>query len=402
MTTFVHKHYKFIFFLGTLIIASLWVSRISPAPPQTNIIDLADAFLHGRLDLIQPVRVWNDYAVFHHKFFIHYGPLPGVLFMPFVILFGLNFSQQVIIPFIFLITFVGIYKICRNIGAISSNALWLATFFVFGTIYLILTLTEITSYNVQIIGLLFLVLAILEFTGKSRPILVGLFLSLAGLTRATIYPAVIFFILESLFKRDLTWRYKLIQIISLVALPTLSLFFLGFYNYARFGNVLDTGYGYIPETFPGLIAAKEYGVFSLKHIPGNLYMFLFKGPEPIHSDKFSFVLQFPYLRASEWGMGIFFTSPVLVYLILTKLKERYVLSSLITAGVLLIIPLTFYGMGIWQYGYRYALDIYPFLILILCSIFKKEIPLFAKCLIVYGIVFNLLFMYSIWHVYPFK
>lgn len=201
--------------------------------------------------------------------------------------------------------------------------------------------------------------------------------------------------------RNKTWHYKLNQIFKLITLPLVSLALFGFYNYYRFGNFLDTGYGYIPETFPGLIAAKEYGLFSLKHLPGNLYILLFKSPEPIYLDNFSFVLKFPYLEASKWGMGIFFTSPVLVYLILAQLKERYVLSSLITTGILLIVPLTFYGMGIWQYGYRYALDIYPFLLLILGSIFKKEMPFLAKCLIVCGIIFNLLFMYSIWGVYPF-
>lgn len=402
MNKFIKNNWLFLLFLMALTFLSSWVSRISPAPPQTNLVDLANAFLYGRSDLIQPVRVWNDYAVFHNKFFIHYGPLPGVLFMPLVFLFGLDFPQQIIIPLLSLITAIGIYKIMRNLDVVSPSALWLVTFFIFGTIYLILSLTTITSYNIQVLGLMFLVLAILEFTGRSRPFLIGLFLGLAGLTRAAIYPAILFFLLEFMFEKNKTWYYKLNQILSLVAFPLLSLIFWGFYNYPRFGNFFDTGYGYIPETYPGLIAAKEYGVFSLKHIPGNLYMLLFKGPEPIRLENFSFVLKFPYLRASEWGMGIFFTSPVFVYLILAKLKERYVLSSLITAGALLIIPSTFYGMGIWQYGYRYALDIYPFLILILGSIFKKEIPFLAKCLIVYGIIFNLLFMYSIWYKYPFN
>lgn len=159
MTNFFWKNYKFIFFLGILVFASLWVSRISPAPPQTNLVDLAYSFLRGRLDLVPPIRVWNDYAVFHNKFFIPYGPLPGILFMPFVFVFDLDFPQQIIIPFISLITFIGIYKTARNIGVTSPNALWLATFFIFGTIYLILSLTTITSYNIQVLGLLFLVLA---------------------------------------------------------------------------------------------------------------------------------------------------------------------------------------------------------------------------------------------------
>jgi len=87
--------------------------------------------------------------------------------------------------------------------------------------------------------------------------------------------------------------------------------------------------------------------------------------------------------------------------LLAKLKDRYVFSSLITTFFLSIPVLTYYGIGVWQYGYRYALDFYPFLFLILLSVFKDGLPLKAKVLIIYSILFNLLFMYSIWYKYPF-
>lgn len=181
-----------------------------------------------------------------------------------------------------------------------------------------------------------------------------------------------------------------------------SLIILGTYNYYRFGNPFETGYTYDPGTYIAYTKAKSYGLISPVHIPGNLYVFLFMPPDAVHQDQDSYVLKFPYLRANEWGMGIFFTSPLFLYLILTDKKKKYVVPAFITIPALLIIPLTYYTTGLWQYGYRYALDIYPFLMIILITIFReKGLPKLAKFFILYSIIFNLLFMYSIWYKYSF-
>ena len=60
--------------------------------------------------------------------------------------------------------------------------------------------------------------------------------------------------------------------------------------------------------------AREYGLFNLKHIPGNLYHFFLATPLPVFADSLSHVLKFPYLKADPWGMGIFITSPIFIYL----------------------------------------------------------------------------------------
>lgn len=100
-------------------------------------------------------------------------------------------------------------------------------------------------------------------------------------------------------------------------------------------------------------------------------------------------------------MGIFFTSPLFLYIFLSKLKQKYVINSWLTVSLMLILILTYFGTGVVQFGFRYAVDFYPFLFIILASFFKDRLSLMAKSLIVYSIFFNFFFMLSIWGIYPF-
>jgi len=101
-------------------------------------------------------------------------------------------------------------------------------------------------------------------------------------------------------------------------------------------------------------------------------------------------------------MGIFFTSPFLLYVFLVDFKKYKIAFSSLISCITGILPALFYGgVGVWQFGYRYALDIYPFLFLILSLYFKEKMPILAKLLIFYSVVFNTFLMGSIWGAYPF-
>lgn len=399
--SFVQANINFILFSLLCWLGALWIaSTISPAPTQTNFVDLAYAFIHGKLYLLDPIRTWNDYALYHGKFYVFFGPIPALLLVPFVLIFGLSTPQQLLMPISSIIIFVAIMRICRNLGTTLSTAWWMAIFFVFSSIYLFLSITTISAYTTQVITVLFIFLALWEFTGKKRFWIIALCVACAGMTRPIGYLSAFFFVCEMILNNT-PLHMKLKKLFLLFSIIGMSVVIIAFYNVARFGSFSETGYRYESTYDLRYTVAKSYGRSSLTHLPGNIYMMLFKSPEPIFADGFSYVLKFPYIRVSEWGMGIFFTSPILIYLILLRPRTSYTLSAVLTIIILLVIPLTYYSIGLWQYGYRYALEIYPFLIILLASIFKKETPLFAKILIVYSIIFNLLFMYSIFYKYPF-
>lgn len=368
---------------------------------QQHYIGLAESFLHLKLHLDFPsdYQAEGDISYFNNHYYVYFGPTPSLLLTPLVYFFGNKISQQVLIIPLLPLIFLFIYKISRAQKFNPLDSLWLSIFFIFGTLVIHLSLINITAYQVQIISLTFLLAALFLYLYRKNWLLIGVFIALAGSTRFTLYLSSIFFILNILFTAS-HLKSKLRHLI-LFALPiTLSLILLSEYNLLRFGSFLDTGYSYNSGWSEDLKAAAMQGLFSLQHIPGNIYFLLFKGPDPVRANDLNFILQYPYLKAHPWGMSILFTSPLFIYVFFVKFKEKIIVLSLITILFILIPLLTYYGIGVWQYGYRYALDFYPFLFLCLLSGLNHPLPSRAKLLIVYSIIFNALLSLSIWNIYP--
>lgn len=385
-------------FTAVIAVLYLFVSiTYSPVSPSYQYLALANAFLHGQFHLIPPITDVGDYSLFHGKYYIYFGPLPVVFFLPLVFLFGTHVSQLWLAYLSSTVAWIFLYKLTKQLGITKkSAAVWLTNFFIFGTVFAFLATANITAYTIQVVGVTFVLIALYTFF-KENFFLAGFFLACAGMTRPTLYLAVLFFVLE-IFKLPV-WHKKML----LFFLPiVVSIFIFGEYNFVRFGSVLETGYHFIVNTEPAYISARVYGDFSIVHIPGNLYFLLLKGPDPVQTTPINYVLGFPYIRVNEWGLGIFFTSPLFLYLWTVNLRAKYVGSALASTAVSLFPILMYYSSGLWQYGYRYAMDFYPFLFIMLVTVFKDHLPIRAKILIVYSICFGLLFMYSIWHIYPFK
>lgn len=383
------------------IIASFRILQYTSWSQQSHYIYLANSFLQGRLDLPVPLpnTVIGDVAFFKNKYYVYFGPVPAVLLLPIVAIFKESSSQHILGLIFICLDFFLLYKIAKKMGLKKQNSFWLSLFFIFGTILSSLGLTNITSYQVQIVAVSFLILALYEFFHQKRFLLIGIFLTFAGATRPTLYLATLFFVIELIYSK---LSLKMIRNILMLIIPIfISILLLGIYNFLRFGNFLETGYSYTTTMGIDLQNAAAKGFFSLQHLPGNLFFFLFKGPEPIRVNNINYILKFPYLKADYWGMGIFFTSPLFLYIFLSKLKQKYVLISWFTVLLMLIPILLYFGIGIWQFGFRYAVDFYPFLFIILASVFKDDLPIMAKALIIYGIFFNFFFMLSIWGIYPF-
>jgi hypothetical protein len=225
------------------------------------------------------------------------------------------------------------------------------------------------------------------------------------MTRPSLYFALPFFLLEVIqSKRDSPGGRgnKKLALLLLIFPIITSLAALGFYNQLRFGNPLDTGYTYNTTWPPGVREAASYGLFSLKHLPGNLYFLLLKAPEAVRISKVSYLLRFRFLKANEWGMSLFFTSPFFLFIFLSNLRRKLVISLIIASLIGLLPSLLYAGIGVWQYGYRYALDIYPFLFILLLSVFsQKGVTRLAKTVILFSIIFNFWLLGSIWGIYLF-
>jgi len=379
------------------IFSGLIIHRASWFVQDKHFSLLALSFIKNDLFLSPNNFPPGDYVDYFGKQYLFFGPMPSILLMPPVAIWGKNFPQ-ITLSFVSLaITYIAIFLLTRKLKFTKIESIWLANFFVFGTVLYFVGLVNISAYVVQAVGTAIIVLSLLEYFTKRRWLVIGILVSVAGATRITLFGTAIFFVLELLRNRRKPGFPK--SMIYLLIPIIFSLAILGIYNFRRFHSFFDTGYTRNVSVLDKNYLNNQLGWFNPVHIPANLYVLLVMAPEPIKKPSVEFALQFPYLKANGMGLAIWFTSPLFLYLLLAK-KETYTFPAAIGIIVLLIPSLLYMGIGASQYGYRYSLDFLPLLFLVLLSAFKKGLPSFAKFLIFVGILFNLFLMLSIWNSYP--
>lgn len=355
--------------ISTLLAGSLLIwPLIDKSTGITHYVVLAHNLLRGNLTLDGMPGPMPDVATYNGHKYLPLGPLPAVLLIPFLPLLDNGVRLVWVGHLLTLVNVWLLYRILKKIDVGSEQRKWSLLLFFGGTVYMGLAFEGSTWGLDQMATVTFLLAAMLEGVNGKRPLLMGLLLGLAGMARFTAIFALPFFVVL-LWKAAQEGRAslapaklfgKLAPLLMGLAIP---LALLALYNYARFGNVLDTGYGRAEFGESMLERARSYGMFSLVHVPKNLVMMLFQGPEAYPSADAP-VLQFPYLQPSHWGMGIFFTSPTLVYIFRTKLREPLVLACWLAVICVMVPIITYYGIGWEQVGYRYALDFTPFLVLL--------------------------------------
>jgi hypothetical protein len=171
---------------------------------------------------------------------------------------------------------------------------------------------------------------------------------------------VLYFVGEIMLLSKASWPDKIRAAAQLVVPMAIGFVLISLYNYGRFGSFGEAGYTLqeIPEF---LDRTRAYGLFSLSHLPGNLYFFLINGPDPVLAGDGSQVLRFPFMRANDLGMSVFVTSPLFLYLFLLRYPEKRTWLLFATALVVALPVFLYYGVGFKQLGYRYALDFLPLL-----------------------------------------
>ncbi|HEX2986780.1 MAG TPA: hypothetical protein VHS06_01205, partial [Chloroflexota bacterium] len=100
---------------------------------------LADAFLHGRLSLLALPGEPTDLLLYQGQYFVYYPPLPALLLMPLVALFGPSMSDAAITIGVGALN-VGLVSLLlsslERSGLISLDAVrraWVTAFFALGT-----------------------------------------------------------------------------------------------------------------------------------------------------------------------------------------------------------------------------------------------------------------------------
>ena len=160
------------------------------------------------------------------------------------------------------------------------------------------------------------------------------------------------------------------MLIRFVSLPAILALATAVYNFARFHSIFDFGYIHIPEV------AQEpwyrHGLFSIHAIPWNIYTMLFQGYESFR--------HFPYIRPDGFGCSIFLASPFLC--LLFRQGGRYKMVAWVAISILTLVLWLHGNPGSWQFSYRYAMILLPWMFLLLtgngpAKISVPEISLFA-------------------------
>jgi hypothetical protein len=362
---------------------------------------LAHRLLRGSLNVDNLPPVYSDFVVSRGHKYLAFGPVPALLLVPFLPLIDAGMPLVWVGYALTLVNVAIFYRVLGLVNVRGERRYWTTLLYFGGTVYLSVILVGISTYLAHVVVTLFLLLAIREILSKGRLPLVGIYIGLAAGARLTAAFSLPFFVwlLWTRFRpavadrkvsdhESVQWRQPRFTQVALllcgVAVPVL---FLAAYNYGRFGSFTETGFGMAVLYQPVLEQARSAGLFSLAHVPKNLFMMLLQGPQAVGGEN-SPVLHFPYIEPSKWGMGLFFTSPALLYIFRARLTEPLVQAC--WAGILatLVPILTYYGIGFVQFGYRYSLDFMPFLVLLAGRGFPDPMTTRVRALVGASVLIN--------------
>ena len=331
-----------------------WLSNRFFDATRGDFFYLADAFLHGRVWL--DVRLgYQDVIARDGHIYVPFAPFPAIALMPIVAVFGPAITDQweTGINAALAASTVGLAWWFAGRAGVRSlvDRLFLVMLLGFSTQIWWVTTRGGVWHTGQLIATILTLGCLIELWGSRRAWLIGLLAGAAFLTRAPLAFAIPFYALLLAGDRiwePRRWPWRVWLGLAAGVLPSLAFFF--WYNEARFGSPLESGYGLalLPDW---LEAQRRLGLFSTTHIAMNVdYLFL-------HLPRFS--TKYPFFTPDGLGMSIFITSPGLLYAVNARWRESRTWWLALAALVVLIPTLLYYGGGWLQYGYRYALDSIP-------------------------------------------
>lgn len=132
----------------------------------------------------------------------------------------------------------------------------------------------------------------------------------------------------------------------------------------RFGVPWDKGYFLIPGVLDEPWFSK--GILHYSYIPHNLYTLFLSLPMVLPSA--------PFIQPSWNGLSILITTPAFVLLLKSKFKDWEVRFAILACLAIGGFVLMHGSNGFAQFGYRFAIDFYPFLFFLFIKRFENGPP----------------------------
>jgi hypothetical protein len=219
-----------------------------------------------------------------------------------------------------------------------------------------------------------------------RPLVAGAFFALAIGNRtelALCLPIFIYFLVRGIApdSRDLKSlvqqsREKSRVFVYFLIVPVALGVSTAIYNYARFHSIFDFGYSHIPNVLQE--PWYQHGLFSLHAIPWNIHKMLFEG--------FRDAPNFPFISFYPFGCSIFLASPFLF--LLFREGGPHKAAAWIAIGLLTFALWAHGNPGGWQFSYRYAMVLLPWMFLLLLGNGRARLSVIELSLFVISITIN--------------
>ena len=406
------------FAVFVLFLALYGVTRFGPTPFYEPSLQAA-AFLHGHawvdapgyMEQVGPICNTNlpiarrllpdcDLTRFGGRTFLVHPPLAAIIMMPVVaahggVVAGADRYQPSVSVVLGAIEMALAWRLLTLLGLTTSARLWLTAFFGLGTtIWYEATLGSSWDF-VLVASVLPTLLALGEVFGKARPWVVGVFAALAALGRNDLVLAwpgyALLLMVRGRRMRDL---FGLVPGFAMAGMV------YGVFNYARYGTFFDQslrlwyrccdGEGFFNPAFHRAIA----GPFSTSFIPANLHTLLFLG-WGFNRDTF------PWLHPQGVVQALLLTSPAFVLALRPSLRSRVTLAMWLAALPAMGASLSVYATGFMQFGTRYYVQIFPFLLVLVALGVGagRRVDQLTRILILASIF---LVSFGVWHIHMFS
>jgi hypothetical protein len=340
---------------------------------------------------------------------IPFPPLPALLLLPFVAVFGLGTDDQTIFAALAAVDVAICWWMLGRVRVTAGVRIGTTIFFAFGTVFWYTAQLATTWYQAHIVavGLALLAVGLAlgadpaaqddepfpepdERPGPSgwrarlaidpRQFAIGLLFGLACTARLTVIFAAPFFMLVgaggSWWRRS--WSAGLGAVIPVALLLA--------YNVVTTGHVFHPAYDHLYQlearAYTALGYEPEWSVEDPRYLPQNLRIMFFSTPE-ILPDRLRdtlgtmdepvcdaegatrglFDLGCPLALPRDIGMSVLLTSPA--FLLMVPAVRRYGRNRLVTGAslavlLIVIVNLMHFSQGWVQFGYRFSNDAVPF------------------------------------------
>jgi hypothetical protein len=345
--------------------------------PYNNYVRFADALLQGHLWIDWP-GPYIDAVLFDGLRYIVNDPVPALLLLPFVAVFGMATNQTLLACVMCGVATGAAWTLFRRLGVARNDAMWLTAFAFAGTDLLWCSMLGDVWFVAQTCAVAFTLLALAELAGPRRGWLVAFWFALAVGSRFTVVmalPVVAYWIAFGFAVPQRRWP----------ALRSAVLTFLPFgalwvaYNLARWHVPWDSGHTiFYHEDAAGSPTGSP---FSIGNVPMQLSSFFVQAP--------AFGPVYPYVVPGYGGVALTWTSPALLLAFFARAPRALIVSCWIAIVLVAAPSFEYYVNGFAQFGMRHALDFEPFVFVLMALAAQRGLPVLAKAAIAWSVAVGL-------------